>query len=82
MATQPKLDELNNIESKLSEIDYQKILKEFFDGMEISEEEKEKRLALANDLRAAILLFFGAMALGTTLAQADLALRVQSIAKQ
>lgn len=82
MATQPKLDELNNIESKLSEIDYQKILKEFFDGMEISEEEKEKRLALANDLRAAILLFFGATALGTALAQADLALRVQSIAKQ
>ena len=82
MATQPKLDELNNIESQLSGIDYRRILKEFFDGMEIGEDEKEKRLALANDLRTAILLFFGAVGLGVALAQADLALRIQSIARQ
>lgn len=79
MATQ-QFEELNNIQSQ--SVDYDELLKEFFKDMEISEEEKEKRLSLAKDLKAAILLFFGAVAIGSTLAQAELALRVQSIARQ
>ena len=79
MATQ-HFEELNNIQPQ--SVDYDELLRQFFGGMEISEEEKEKRLGLAKDLRSAILLFFAAVASGTALAQAELALRVQSIAKQ
>lgn len=75
-----QFDEINNLLTE--EFDYDAMLKEYFDGMEIPEEEKEKRLRLANELKTAILLFFGAWASGAVIAQADLALRVQGIAKQ
>ena len=51
-------DELNNYEYVYSDKELESILKEYFDVMDISDEQKEKRVKVAKDFRDALLFLF------------------------